>query len=252
MVGDDRADRVALAVVGLLAEQHEIGLLARERLRQRVAGRRDVRARRARRRRGAASGRRRARPPCAARAPRSPGPSSPRRSRRPRSRRPRATASPPRSRACRTGSGCARRCGRSARSPGRSACAPPHPAPLSPARRSSPAISFGDRVGVGHTASGAAHRAAATAPRMKSIAASVGAPGVNTSATPSAFSSRCRRPGSCRRPSPRRRRALLAQQLDDPRHERHVRAGQDRQPDGVGVLLDTVSTICSGVWCRPV
>src|SRR3954451_5745826 len=30
---------------------------------------------------------------------------------------------------------------------------------------------------------------------------------------------------------------LLAQELDDPRHQRHVRAGQDRQPDGVGVLL---------------
>src|SRR4051794_19881042 len=32
--------------------------------------------------------------------------------------------------------------------------------------------------------------------------------------------------------------ALRAQQLDDPRHERHVRAGQDRQADRVGVLLD--------------
>ena len=31
---------------------------------------------------------------------------------------------------------------------------------------------------------------------------------------------------------------LLGQQRDDPRHERHVRAGEDRQPDGVGVLLD--------------
>ena len=31
---------------------------------------------------------------------------------------------------------------------------------------------------------------------------------------------------------------LLAQQLDDPRHERHVRAGEDRQADGVGVLLE--------------
>ena len=42
VVGDDRADRVALAVVGLLAEQHEVGALAAQRLRQRVAGRGDV------------------------------------------------------------------------------------------------------------------------------------------------------------------------------------------------------------------
>ena len=32
--------------------------------------------------------------------------------------------------------------------------------------------------------------------------------------------------------------ALLAQQLDDARDERHVRAGEDRQADRVGVLLD--------------
>ena len=32
--------------------------------------------------------------------------------------------------------------------------------------------------------------------------------------------------------------ALLAQQLDDARDERHVGAGEDREPDGVGVLLD--------------
>ena len=31
---------------------------------------------------------------------------------------------------------------------------------------------------------------------------------------------------------------LLVQQRDDPRHERHVRARQDRQADRVGVLLD--------------
>src|SRR6478735_6559962 len=30
---------------------------------------------------------------------------------------------------------------------------------------------------------------------------------------------------------------LLAQQLDDLRDERHVRTGQDREADGVGVLL---------------
>src|SRR3954452_23142799 len=32
--------------------------------------------------------------------------------------------------------------------------------------------------------------------------------------------------------------ALLAQELDDPRHQGHVRAREDRQADGVGVLLD--------------
>ena len=42
MVGDDRADRVALAVVGLLAEQHQVGLLLLERLGERVARRRHV------------------------------------------------------------------------------------------------------------------------------------------------------------------------------------------------------------------
>ena len=45
MVGHDGADRVALAVVGLLAEQHEVGRLALERLRQRVARRGHVGAR---------------------------------------------------------------------------------------------------------------------------------------------------------------------------------------------------------------
>ena len=42
MVGHDGADRVALAVVGLLAEQDEVGALALERLGQRVAGGGDV------------------------------------------------------------------------------------------------------------------------------------------------------------------------------------------------------------------
>ena len=45
VVGDDGADRVALAVVGLLAEQHEVGALALEHLGQRVAGGGDVGAR---------------------------------------------------------------------------------------------------------------------------------------------------------------------------------------------------------------
>ena len=42
MVGHDGADRVALAVVGLLAEQHQVGALGLEHLGQRVAGRGDV------------------------------------------------------------------------------------------------------------------------------------------------------------------------------------------------------------------
>ena len=78
-----------------------------------------------------------------------------------------------------------------------------------------------------------------TAARMNSTASCVGAPGVNTSATPvrlelgdvvggivpptvtTTSSTPCSR-----------------EQLHDPRHERHVGAGQDRQPDRVGVLLD--------------
>ena len=42
MLGDDRADRVALAVVRLLAQEHKVGALALERLGQRVAGRSHV------------------------------------------------------------------------------------------------------------------------------------------------------------------------------------------------------------------
>jgi hypothetical protein len=42
VVGDDRPDRVALAVVGLLAEQHQVGRLGLEHLGQRVAGAVDV------------------------------------------------------------------------------------------------------------------------------------------------------------------------------------------------------------------
>ena len=42
VVGDDGADRVALAVVGLLAEQDQVGALGLEHLGQRVAGGADV------------------------------------------------------------------------------------------------------------------------------------------------------------------------------------------------------------------
>ena len=45
VVGDDRADRVALAVIGLLAEQDQVRALGLEHLGQRVAGRADVGAR---------------------------------------------------------------------------------------------------------------------------------------------------------------------------------------------------------------
>ena len=45
VVGDDGADRVALAVIGLLAEQDQVGTLGLEHFRQRVAGRADVGAR---------------------------------------------------------------------------------------------------------------------------------------------------------------------------------------------------------------
>jgi hypothetical protein len=45
MISDDRTDRVALAVIGLLTEQHQVRLLARQRRGQGASGRRDVRAR---------------------------------------------------------------------------------------------------------------------------------------------------------------------------------------------------------------
>jgi hypothetical protein len=38
VVGHDRADRVALAVIGLLSEKDEVGALRLEHLRERVAG----------------------------------------------------------------------------------------------------------------------------------------------------------------------------------------------------------------------
>ena len=66
----------------------------------------------------------------------------------------------------------------------------------------------------------------------------VDVPGVNTAATP------CSRSASASAPGDRAADdhehvvgALVAQQLEDARHERHVRAGEDRDPDRVGVLL---------------
>ena len=74
---------------------------------------------------------------------------------------------------------------------------------------------------------------------MKSMMSAVEAPGVKTSATPELLELG----DVLRRDRPADGdhhvvRVLLAQQLDDARHERHVRARQDREPDGVGVLLD--------------
>ena len=111
VVGDDGADRVALAVVRLLAQQDQVGLTptrAASRGRSRLRRRRSPRARR---RSDGPSGRRRARRPCGARGRRSPGPSSPRRSRRPRRCRLRGSAWRPRCRECRRGSGSSRRSG---------------------------------------------------------------------------------------------------------------------------------------------
>ena len=47
-------------------------------------------------------------------------------------------------------------------------------------------------------------------------------------------------------------RAALAQQLEHPGEQRHVRAGEHRQADRVGVLLDRRLDDLLGVWCRPV
>ena len=64
-------------------------------------------------------------------------------------------------------------------------------------------------------------------------------PGRTPRSLPAAAALRRRRPGPCRRRRPpRRRRRSLAQQVDDSRHEGHVRPRQDRDADRVGVLLD--------------
>ena len=80
---------------------------------------------------------------------------------------------------------------------------------------------------------------AGTAPRMKSTISVVGAPGPKTPATPSFRSSSASSSGIV---PPTTTSdvlgAVLAQELEDSRHEGHVRAGEDRDADGVGVLLD--------------
>ena len=80
---------------------------------------------------------------------------------------------------------------------------------------------------------------AGTAPRMKSTISVVGAPGPNTPATPSLLQLLGVVVGD--RPADHDDDvldAVLAQELEDARHERHVRAGEDRDADGVRVLLD--------------
>ena len=78
-----------------------------------------------------------------------------------------------------------------------------------------------------------------TFPRRNSTISLVGAPGVKTAATPWRCSSSASSAGIVP-PSDDEHvlRAVLAQPLEDPRDERHVRAGEDRDPDRVGVLLD--------------
>ncbi len=78
-----------------------------------------------------------------------------------------------------------------------------------------------------------------TAPRMKSTISVVGAPGPKTPATPSfrqlfgvVLGNRSAHHHD------HVLDAVLAQELEDARHERHVRAGEDRDADGVSVLLD--------------
>ena len=46
--------------------------------------------------------------------------------------------------------------------------------------------------------------------------------------------------------------ALLGQQLEDALEEIVVSAGEDREPDGVGVLLDGGGDDLLGVWWSPV
>ena len=81
---------------------------------------------------------------------------------------------------------------------------------------------------------------------------SVGAPGVKTWATPSSFSSGMSSAGWSPHRDDHVVGALFAQQLDDAGHERHVGAGEDREADRVGVLLDHGLGDLLGVWCRPV
>ena len=74
--------------------------------------------------------------------------------------------------------------------------------------------------------------------RMAATTSSADAPGVSTAATPRRAAWRRRRRGRCRRRRPGCR-APLAQLRDHLGAQRHVRARQHRQPDGVDVLVDS-------------
>ena len=80
---------------------------------------------------------------------------------------------------------------------------------------------------------------AATFARRKSTISEVAAPGVNTAATPAGFKLGDivgrNRAAHQHEDIPR---PALTEHADDPRHERHVRPREDRDPDGVGILLD--------------
>ena len=81
--------------------------------------------------------------------------------------------------------------------------------------------------------------ATAVAERRNSTISLVGAPGVKIAATPPSSSSSASSAGivppttMSTSSAPRARKAV-----DDPRHERHVRSGENRDADGVCVLLD--------------
>ena len=76
-------------------------------------------------------------------------------------------------------------------------------------------------------------------PCRKSTISVVGAPGPKTPATPCLLQLvRVVRRDRAADDDEHVLGAVLAQQLEDARHERHVRAGEDRDADGVGVLLD--------------
>ena len=97
----------------------------------------------------------------------------------------------------------------------------------------------GGRVGHRLDADRDLHRRDGELRREEVDDAPVGAPGVNTSATPSRLSSAMSSSGivpptkTSTSSAPRSR-----EQVDDARDERHVRAGEDRDADRVGVLLD--------------
>ena len=77
-----------------------------------------------------------------------------------------------------------------------------------------------------------------TWPRTQSTISVMVAPGVKTSATPSLLSSGMSSSGMMPPPKTTMSSAPRSRSSSQPREQRHVRAGQDRQADRVGVLLD--------------